>query len=103
MLPISDHSCLSCGTTSDMEHTPQAATKELNDSALQFEKLLWSEMLSHSGLEKAFTMSGGESASAFSRYVVEAIAEDLAAQHPLGLSDAYHDVSFYPSRYEGSD
>lgn len=51
----------------------------------QFEKMLWAEMLSHAGLEKSLTLSGGEAASAFSRFVIDAIAEDLAEKHPLGL------------------
>ena len=51
----------------------------------KFEQMLWAEMLTHAGLEKAFTQSGGEAASAFSRYIVEAIAEDISEKHPLGL------------------
>lgn len=58
----------------------------------QIEKLLWTEMLKHSGLEKAFTPSGGEAASAFARYIVEAIAEDISLSHPLGL-DVYRDAA----------
>mgnify|MGYP003630299349 FL=1 len=54
----------------------------------RFEQMLWAEMLTHAGLEKAFSQGGGESASAFSRYVVEAVAKDIAASHPLGLADA---------------
>ena len=42
-------------------------------------------MLSHAGLEKAFTQSGGEAAASFSRMIVESIAEDLAERHPLGF------------------
>lgn len=52
----------------------------------RFEQMLWAEMLTHAGLEKSFTLGGGEAASAFSRYVVEAIAEDLAQSHPLGFA-----------------
>ena len=52
----------------------------------RFEQMLWAEMLTHAGLEKSFTLGGGEAASAFSRYVVEAIAEDLAESHPLGFA-----------------
>lgn len=65
--------------------TDSAADKDLG---LRFEKMLWAEMLRHSGLEKAFTQSGGQAASAFSQYMVEAIAEDIAARHPLGLDPA---------------
>jgi hypothetical protein len=32
-------------------------------------------------------MNGGEGASAFSRYVIDEIASDLADKHPLGLSE----------------
>ncbi len=53
--------------------------------ALRFEQMLWSEMLAHAGLEKALTSGGGEDVSAFSRYVIDAIAKDLALHHPLGL------------------
>ena len=52
----------------------------------KFEKMLWAEMLSHAGLEKSLTQNGGDSASAFAQYIVEAIAEDIAEKHPLGLS-----------------
>lgn len=58
----------------------------VEEIGIRFEQLLWSEMLSHTGLEEAFTQSGGEAASAFSRMIIEAIAEDLAEKHPLGLN-----------------
>ncbi len=64
-----------------------AADKQAEGIKQRFEQMLWAEMLTHAGLEKAFTQGGGEAASAFSRYVVEEIAKDLAAQHPLGLTD----------------
>ncbi len=63
------------------------AETEAAETKLRFEQMLWSEMLTHAGLEKAFTLGGGEAASAFSRYVVEAIAKDLAEKHPMGLAD----------------
>lgn len=53
----------------------------------KLEHLLWTEMLKHAGLESAITQGTGESAAAFSRYVVEAIAADLAENHPLGLRE----------------
>ena len=61
--------------------------KQAADIKIRFEQMLWAEMLSHAGLEKAFTQGGGEAASAFSRYVVEAIAKDLAEKHPMGLAE----------------
>jgi hypothetical protein len=54
--------------------------------AARFEQMLWAEMLSHAGLEDALTLGGGDGAAAFSRYIVEDIAADLAARHPLGLA-----------------
>jgi hypothetical protein len=61
--------------------------KQAADMKVRFEQMLWAEMLSHAGLEKAFTQGGGEAASAFSRYVVESIARDLAEKHPMGLAE----------------
>lgn len=58
----------------------------------RFEQMLWAEMLSYAGLEKALTQGGGEAASSFSRYVVEAIAKDLAEKHPMGLGDHIKDL-----------
>lgn len=66
---------------------------ERSDAAKRFEQLLWAEMLSHAGLEKSFTQSGGEGASAFARYIVEAIAKDLAETHSLGLGDRIDEVA----------
>jgi len=58
----------------------------VEEIGIRFEQLLWAEMLSHTGIEEAFIQSGGEAASAFSRMIIEAIAEDLAEKHPLGLN-----------------
>ncbi len=66
---------------------------ERSDAGKRFEQLLWAEMLSHAGLEKSFTQSGGEGASAFARYIVEAIAKDLAETHSLGLGDRIDEVA----------
>lgn len=65
----------------------QAAAKPAlgDDTAVRFEQLLWAELLTHTGLEDALTLGGGQGASMFSRYFVEAIAADIAKQHPLGL------------------
>lgn len=60
---------------------------EASDIGKRFEQMLWAEMLSHAGLEKAFAQGGGEAASSFSRFVVEAVAKDLAETTPLGLAD----------------
>ena len=86
---MSDISSISSelGITAKTDGTAAARDEsKARDVGLKFEKLLWAEMLSHTGLEKAFTQSGGEAASAFSRMIVESIAEDLARTHPLGLS-----------------
>lgn len=63
-----------------------ASVEDRSEIGKRFEQMLWAEMLSHAGLEKSLTLGGGEAASAFSRYVVESIAEDLAESHPLGLA-----------------
>ena len=57
-----------------------AAAKQTNSSDIgqRFEQMLWTEMLTYAGLDKAFSQGGGEAASSFSRYIVEAVAKDLA-------------------------
>ncbi len=74
----------STSATTPTVQTPDAA----EDSKLRFEQLLWAELLTHTGLEDALTLGGGEGAAMFSRFFVEAIASDIAKQHPLGLLDA---------------
>lgn len=72
------------------QKTQTLATPVTDDATqlrLRFEQMLWAEMLSHAGLEKSLTQGGGEGASAFSRFVVEAIAKDLAEKHPLGFGE----------------
>mgnify|MGYP003653522198 CR=1 FL=1 len=64
----------------------QKGMSEAESIGQKFEQMLWAEMLSHAGLEKAFSQGGGEAASAFSRYMVESVAKDLAASHPMGLA-----------------
>ena len=68
------------------------------ETAKEFEKLLWAEMLKHTGLEEALTMNGGEGASAFSRLVVESIAEDLAEQRPFGFAEQIFSQSLDETR-----
>lgn len=65
-----------------------AKPADSSDIGQRFEQMLWTEMLTYAGLDKAFAQGGGEAASSFSRYVVEAIAKDLAESHPMGLGDA---------------
>ncbi|MEL7540967.1 MAG: hypothetical protein AAGJ51_08695 [Pseudomonadota bacterium] len=67
--------------------TPQPNVELSDESKMRFEQLLWAELLTHTGLEDALTLGGGDGASMFARYFVEAIAEDIAKQHPLGLLD----------------
>ncbi|WP_084420359.1 hypothetical protein [Henriciella litoralis] len=74
--------------TAQTQLTPQpqqGGTEEANDLRQRFEQMLWAEMLRHTGLEDALTKSGGQAASAFSQFVIESIAGDLAERHPLGL------------------
>ena len=67
---------------------PVAQQPESSDIGQRFEQMLWTEMLTYAGLDKAFSQGGGEAASAFSRYVVEAIAKDLSESSPMGLGEA---------------
>lgn len=67
------------------------------------EQMLWTEMLSHAGLEDAFTQGGGEAASAFSRFIVEEIAKDLAAKHPLGIGKALNLVESPDGSFKSGD
>ena len=70
---------------------PKLSSEE--NTNVRFEQLLWAELLTHTGLEKALTLGGGDGAAMFSRYFVEAIAEDIAKQHPLGLLDKQNDAA----------
>ncbi|MBA3067883.1 MAG: hypothetical protein FP825_05295 [Hyphomonas sp.] len=81
--------------TSAARIAPKSARETAEQDIKQrFEQMLWTEMLSHAGLEKALTLGGGEAASSFSRFVVEAIAKDLAETHPLGLAEHVNLPSF---------
>ncbi len=87
--PTSGVSAASAGLSAGPARDAKAGASsqpEPSEIGKRFEQMLWAEMLTHAGLEKSFTLGGGEAASAFSRYVVEAIAEDLAASHPLGFA-----------------
>lgn len=75
------------GPSSSAASTLQAPETS-EESKMRFEQLMWAELLTHTGLEDALTLGGGEGAAMFSRYFVEAIAADIAKQHPLGLLDA---------------
>lgn len=72
----------------EMPASPSPIDAASEESKVKFEQLLWAELLTHTGLEDALTLGGGDGASMFARYFVEAIAEDIAKQHPLGLLDA---------------
>lgn len=63
-------------------------TSEASELGKRFEQMLWTEMLSYAGLDKAFAQDGGQAAETFSRYLIESIAADLADSHPMGLGEA---------------
>lgn len=79
-------------TSAQAGPAPGAGASGQADIGKRFEQMLWAEMLSHAGLEASFTRGGGEAASAFSRYIVEAIAADLAERHPLGLGEKVDEI-----------
>ncbi|MEE2878913.1 MAG: hypothetical protein VX593_07905 [Pseudomonadota bacterium] len=74
--------------TSGVANATSPAQNEEAELGIRFEKMLWAEMLRHAGLEKAMTRTGGQAASAFAQFMVEAIAEDIARKSPLGLDPA---------------
>lgn len=86
--------------TADLRSARPASDPSM-DLKLRFEQMLWSEMLSHAGLEKAFTQGGGGDASAFSRFIVEAIAKDLAEKHPLGFGEKALAAAQAPATNDG--
>jgi len=89
MLPTSPLPMTSASTGAAAPAAPTTQAAEMSDDTkLRFEQLLWAELLVHTGLEDALTLGGGQGASMFSRYFVEAIAADIAKQHPLGLLDS---------------
>jgi len=67
----------------------------VEDTNKRFEQMLWAEMLRHSGIEEAFTKGGGQAASAFTQFAVEAIAKDLAEKHPLGFNAVDRAIEAY--------
>ncbi len=89
MLPTSPVAMTSSPAGAAAPAAPSVKTEEMSDDTkMRFEQLLWAELLVHTGLEDALTLGGGQGASMFSRYFVEAIAADIAKQHPLGLLDS---------------
>lgn len=77
-----------------------ARAKPVSDEAIKdlnakFEKMLWAEMLRHSGMEEAFTKSGGQAAAAFTQFAIEAIAEDLAERQPFGFNSVERTMQAY--------
>ena len=67
----------------------------VEDTNKRFEQMLWAEMLRHSGIEEDFTKGGGQAASAFTQFAVEAIAKDLAEKHPLGFNAVDRAIEAY--------
>lgn len=61
----------------------------------KFEKMLWAEMLRHTGMEEAFTKAGGQAAAAFTQFAIEAIAEDLAEKQPFGFNSVERTMKAY--------
>ena len=85
MLPTAPITATQSPATPTLPSPTDSASEE---SKIAFEQLMWAELLTHTGLEDALTLGGGDGAAMFARYFVEAIAEDMAKQHPLGLLDA---------------
>ena len=78
------------GTINQRPVTAEAGISEGVD--LRLETLFWSEMLKHSGLEKSFTLGGGDGAQSFARFMIDEIAADLAVNRPLGIGHKVTDI-----------
>jgi peptidoglycan hydrolase FlgJ len=82
-LQVPDISTASNTQTPDSDKAEAAAK-----AGAEFEALFIAQMLEYSGLSKAFTMNGGEGVAAFSRFMIEQLAEDLVDQGGFGLSES---------------
>ena len=74
------------------EPVSEETVKDVNK---RFEQMLWAEMLRHTGIEEAFTKAGGQAASAFTQFAIEAIAEDLAEKQPFGFNSVERTMQAY--------
>ncbi len=72
----------------DSETPDSERAKAAANAGAEFEALFIAQMLEYSGLSKAFTMNGGEGVEAFSRFMIEQLAEDLVEQGGFGLSES---------------
>lgn len=74
--------------------TPDTAAKEDADiraAAQEFEAVFISQMLKFSGLDKALTSGGGQSASAFTSFYLDQIATDISEDGGFGLADEFYE------------
>ena len=69
MQPLSPITSNQLTASSSAEGAKPATTDMSEDAKLRFEKLLWAELLTHTGLEKAMTLGGGE--GAFTMYTCD--------------------------------
>ena len=87
-LPVSFQPNAAPAAEAPLRSAAGQGSDQTSDIGKRFEQMLWTEMLTYAGLDKAFAQDGGQAAETFSRYVVESIAADLAATHPMGLAEA---------------
>lgn len=74
--------------TSEADFRATRTPSEAAEMKQRFEQMVWADVLRNAGFESTLTKGGGEGAAAFARYMIEAIAEELAITHPLGLADS---------------
>jgi hypothetical protein len=86
--PVSVQSFTPTVAAGQTKPEPLGEKSEPSEIGKRFEQMLWTEMLTYAGLDKAFAQGGGQAAETFSRYVVESIAADLSKAHPMGLGEA---------------
>jgi hypothetical protein len=92
MVPIDPAASPASSIRSAGKPVSEETVKDVNK---RFEQMLWAEMLRHTGIEKAFTRAGGEAASAFTQFAVEAIAKDLAETQPFGFNSVERTAQAY--------
>ncbi len=75
-------------TAKDSQRSDSEKAEAAAKAGAEFEALFIAQMLEYSGLSKALTMNGGEGVEAFSRFMIEQLAEDLVEQGGFGLSES---------------
>lgn len=69
---------------------PSPAEAELRRSAREFEAAFVQQMLQYAGFAEAFGSNEGVATDAFSSYVLQHIAEEIASRGDFGLAEKFY-------------